>query len=266
MMEREEFRKHFTRLAEGQGELSGQAYLQDIYQNQPVDFDGLALDLERYRYKMEPFPDIDVLVKKGKKEAKITSQSYELLSSFKHEIFLPVENFLPVGNGWLLVQMPCVDGTLLGLARSEQRNLLFGGDGVQRGFSTSFRNMLMTLLAYGKMALALVEKFLSDLSSLIWKLEHKQLYPRKFSINDVYIKMVNGLPKVRVILTQVEQVRDYSDEKRNTQRHGENPCPHQHMELGSSAGLIQKMEEWDPEIWTKIYRVIGPFTFECKKP
>ncbi|TVU05088.1 hypothetical protein EJB05_48239, partial [Eragrostis curvula] len=215
MMEREEFRKHFTRLAEGQGELSGQAYLQDIYQNQPVDFDGLALDLERYRYKMEPFPDIDVLVKKGKKEAKITSQSYELLSSFKHEIFLPVENFLPVGNGWLLVQMPCVDGTLLGLARSQQRNLLFGGDGVQRG----------------------------DLSSLIWKLEHKQLYPRKFSINDVYIKMVNGLPKVRVILTQVEQ-----------------------MELGSSAGLIQKMEEWDPEIWTKIYRVIGPFTFECKKP
>lgn len=121
---------------------SKNAVLTEIDKNdRPVDFDGKKLGLETHMYGMGNLSPIRMMVKKGTADRTITQESYGYLRGLRHPNLLPVENFSTRGHGWLIV--PCIDGSLTGWMKSENRLSMFQGDGHKKDIAPQFRAMLM---------------------------------------------------------------------------------------------------------------------------
>ncbi|CAL5000643.1 unnamed protein product [Urochloa decumbens] len=163
-----------------------QAVLTEIDSTEwPTDFDGSKLDLRPFQYHMGKLDPVTVMVKRGTKDNQISSSTYEILRGVKLPNVHPVEIFYDKGYGWLVI--PCIDGTLMGWMQSEHGKSMFQGEGDEKQMSQQFRDMLI------------------DICNGLDKLSQKRIFPRKFGIGDIYIKLVSGIPKIRLLLTDVQK-------------------------------------------------------------
>lgn len=124
--------------------IEGNAKLIDMY-SQPLDFDGkeFGKDLAFYKYEMEGLVhSVDVMVKKGKVvTGEITAESYKLISNVKHETLIPLENYIPIGNGWVV--FPPMNGTLTGFMGTLRAAEMFQGNDAKKQMSPYLRAMIM---------------------------------------------------------------------------------------------------------------------------
>lgn len=108
------------------------------------DFDGKAMQLFSYQYRMGSVEPFSVLVKKGTDSDKLTSEAYNCLLRIKHPLLVPVENFYEKGsnrNGWFILSL--VQGSLRGWLQTTGCSLMFKGSGAERDMAPLLRAMVM---------------------------------------------------------------------------------------------------------------------------
>uniref|UniRef100_A0A0D9VAL6 Uncharacterized protein n=1 Tax=Leersia perrieri TaxID=77586 RepID=A0A0D9VAL6_9ORYZ len=172
------------------------------------------MKLHRCLYKIGPV-EAQRLLKKGT-PAKL-AHSYLFLSTFSHPAALSVENYMVSGA----IVVSCVDGT--------------------------FRKWMMNtsgLISPEGHLLPLLRAMTVSLVSLIDNLWKYKKYIENLNINDLYIKIVGGQPRLQVLLH--ENVQTVTDEVKRD-KIWENDV------LEDCYVIFQKMEEWEPDVWFMLY-------------
>uniref|UniRef100_A0A0A9EX26 Uncharacterized protein n=1 Tax=Arundo donax TaxID=35708 RepID=A0A0A9EX26_ARUDO len=150
------------------------------------DFHGRKTNLYVGHYKAQ-FLKIDCCIKKAIKEDPISLSSYTLMKRFRHPNAVTIESIYWEGNQARLL-LSTVDGSFEGWVLKHGCNILFNAAWDGTTLSEVYRSMII------------------DLCKVLEKLIKDGICPIRICAKNLYIKLIHGVPKLKVLMDDVECV------------------------------------------------------------